>query len=157
MKKWFYLLAIFILIGCKPTSYVPIEHQTVITYKDSTIFHQDTIHVSIEKEAYNYYSNLLDTLYMETQYAYSTAYIDTTNNLLNGHISNKPIDIPVVYKWKEKIVTNDTTIYQDRPIYIPDQRTEKKLSIYKTIVQALALVVILLAIPIIITIIKKFK
>lgn len=94
---------------------------------------------------------------METQYAYSTAYIDTTNNLLNGHISNKPVDIPVVYKWKEKIVTNDTTIYQDRPIYIPDQRTEKKLSIYKTIVQALALVVILLAIPIIITIIKKFK
>ncbi len=154
---WIISIIIIFLFGCKPTQYIPIEHQTVITYKDSTIYHNDTIHVQLEKEAYNYYSSLLDTLYMETQYAYSTAFIDTTNKLLNGTISNKHIDIPVIYQWKDRYITTDSIVYQDRPIYIPDQRAEKKLSIYKTMVQALALLVIILCVPIIIRLIKKFK
>jgi hypothetical protein len=157
MKKWFYILAIFILIGCKPTSYVPIEHKTVISYKDSTIFHQDTIHVSIEKEAYNYYSSLLDTLYMETNYAYSTAYIDTTNNLLNGHISNKPIDIPVIYEWRDRIITNDTTIYKDIPMYIEQMPKAKEIELltYKHINRVLGIIIIGLGIIVIIQRIRK--
>ena len=134
MKKLIAILFMFmLLIGCKPTQYIPIEHQTVITYKDSTIYHQDTIHVQLEKEAYTYYSSLLDTIMMETQYSYATAYIDTTNKLLNGTISNKHIDLPVIYKWKDRIITNDTTIYQDRPMYIevPDKKAQREADVYK--------------------------
>ena len=120
MKKILAFLILIMFIGCKSTVYVPTESKTEIRYHDTTIYHNDTIHISINKEAYNYYTSLLDTLYMETQYAYSTAYIDTTHKLLNGHICNKEVDIPVVYKWKDRYVTNDSIVYNETqiPVYV---------------------------------------
>lgn len=123
MKKILTFLILIIFMGCKSAVYVPTETKVEVRYHDSTIYHQDTIHVAINKEAYSYYSSLLDTLFMETQYASSTAYIDTTHKLLNGHIYNKPVDIPVVYKWKDHYITNDSIVYEETqvPVYIEKQ------------------------------------
>lgn len=146
MKKLLYILPFLLLFGCKPTQYVPLDNQTVIVYHDSTIWHEDTIHISIEREAYNYYAALLDTLKMETQYAYSTAYIDTTNNLLNGYMTNKQVDLPVVYKWRDRVIQHDTTIYKEKPVYItvPDTSAEVKVGIYKRLLVGVSIVVLVL-------------
>ena len=150
MKRLLLILPFLFLFGCKPTQYVPLDNQTVIVYHDSTIWHNDTIHVAIEKEAYHYHTALLDTLRMETAYAYSTAYVDTTNHLLKGHMASKQVDLPVVYKWKERVITNDTTILKEVPIihteYVENKADKVLKNIWMTLCLACAAMLVLLLI-----------
>lgn len=134
MKRILFILLVLIVSGCKPQHYItPIKEETVITYKDSTIYHQDTVHVELVHEAFNYYSTLLDTITMETEYARAGAYIDTTLNLLHGYITNKKIKIPVTVEYKDRVITKDTTIYKEKPIYIEttNKKAERQASVWK--------------------------
>ena len=133
MKRILILLLILIVGACKPQQFTPIKEETVITYKDSTIYHQDTIHVELVKEAYNYYTTLLDTLYMETDYSKAGAYIDTNINMLHGYITNKDVKLPVVIEYKDRVITKDTTIFKEKPLYVEvtDKKAERKAEIWK--------------------------
>lgn len=106
------------LNSCKPKQIV-IKEETVTRYIDSTIWHTDTTYFEVPREVYADYSSLLDTLVLQTNYSLSWTAIDTNNMLLVGEIRNKDIKVPVEYVWKEKVITNDTTIYKEKEIQVP--------------------------------------
>lgn len=158
MKRILFVLLILIASGCKPQQYItPIKEETVITYKDSTIYHQDTVHIELVHEAYNYYTSLQDTLRLETEYSIAHAYIDTALHLLSGNISNKKVTLPVVIEYKDRIITNDTTIYKDKPIYIEvtNKKAERQASVWKWLFMMVTAIALALGIEIIIE--KIFK
>ena len=125
MKKlWIILSVLCILSGCKVIKYVPIKETEYVHIKDSVYFRDTTIQYRLEKQYVRDYTGLLDTLKLETDYAQSEAYIDTTNNMLTGSIRNKekPIYIPTQYK--ERIVYKDSI--RDREVPVPVE-VEKKI------------------------------
>ena len=77
--------------ACCITKHIPVETTTVVNYKDSTVitYKDSTIVVEIPKEVYHDYTNLLDTLKLETSVAKASAYVDTTHMILAGEIENK--------------------------------------------------------------------
>lgn len=134
MKRILFLLLILVASACKPQQYIPtVKEETVITYKDSTIYHNDTVHVELVKEAYNYYSTLLDTITMETEYARAGAYIDTSINMLHGYITNKHVKIPVAIEYKDRVITKDTTIFKEKPVYVEvtNKKAEREAAAWK--------------------------
>ena len=124
-KALLVIVAVLLLVfGCSP-KIVPIQEQVVYTYKDSVNFVDSTVYHHLYKEVYKDYAGLLDTLTMETTYARSKAFIDTTNKVLKGEMANKNVDIPVQIKWKTKTVQRDTTIYKEVPV--PVEVVKKKI------------------------------
>ena len=101
-------LAVACLVGCSVTKYVPVESQTVTHYIDSVKYNVRDSVVIIPREVYHTYGDLLDTLKMNTKYAYAEAFIDTTHNILNGHLESK-----ATLEYREKIVYKDKIQYRD--------------------------------------------
>ena len=66
----FYFLAFF--TGCK-TIYVPVEHTEYVTVRDSVYLKDTTVQYKVEKEYVKDYSDLLDTLHLETGLAEARA------------------------------------------------------------------------------------
>lgn len=126
MKKLLLLLIMAVLVGCTVTKYVPVEHTEYVTVRDSVYFRDTTIRYQIEKERYTEYAGLLDTLRLSTDYASAEAYIDTTANLLKGTIESKP-DKEVIIKWKEKIITRDSLVYEEKPVPYEVEKIVKKV------------------------------
>ena len=143
MKKLLFILPFLILVmalyGCKQVSYVPTETKTEIRYKDTTIYHQDTIVYTIPMEVYMDYSSLLDTLHLSTKYSESYAYVDTNAMLLKGYIQTINNEIPISYIYKDRIIKQDTTIYKEVPIYKTEYVTDKKQEVLKDIWKYLCL------------------
>lgn len=116
MKK----LITIIIIGlccfsCSTIKYVPIKGDTVVEYRDTTIY-KDSI-VYTPKEVVKEIVPELDTLSMETSLAKATAYLDTTNRMLRGKIENKK-GITEQIKYKEKIVYRDSVVTQEIPVEV---------------------------------------
>lgn len=109
------LLCCLFWTGCKTTQTI-IKEETVTRYVDSTIWHTDTTYFQVPVEVYADYTSLLDTLSLETNYAIAWSAVDTNNMLLVGEIRNKDIKIPIKYLWKERLIINDTTIYQEKEV-----------------------------------------
>lgn len=45
-----WILAIGLMVGCSSVKYVPIQGETIVEYKDTTIFIRDTIEIEVPKE-----------------------------------------------------------------------------------------------------------
>lgn len=120
MKKLVFIL-LFVLssfYSCrtiKPVVPGPSE-QTIVHYIDSIVWHDSTVINYLPKEVYVEMVKPMDTLRLETSYAKSEAYLDTTFRALRGFIENKT-DVPVrvEYKWKEKIVFKDSIQVVEKP------------------------------------------
>lgn len=87
----------------------------------------DTLTVEKTKiERVRDFTGLLDTLHLETASAEAVSWIDTTQAVLRGSLSDKPNPVTVVVpvKEKEKIVVRDSLVFRDRiikekePIYV---------------------------------------
>lgn len=128
------------LVGCKQVSYIPTNTATEVRYKDSTIYHRDTMVYTIPKEVYSDYTTLLDTLRLATKYAESYAYVDTTAMVLKGTIKTINNAIPIEYVYKDRIITNDTTIYKEVPIVHTEYVKDKSDKVLKDIWMVLCLV-----------------
>lgn len=123
-KEWILIfVAACVLSGCKTIKYVPIKETEYVHIKDSVYLRDTTIQYKIEKQYVRDYTGLLDTLRMETNYAESESYIDTTKNALVGSLRNKnrSIDIPIQYK--ERIVYKDSI--RDREVPVPVEKEVK--------------------------------
>lgn len=125
MKKLFILLTVIALVSCgicKPT--IPIETNTVIEYRDSTVYRDSIIYTPVEviKEIVP----LLDTLKISTSLAEAEVYLDTTYRVLRGEIHNKK-GVTEKIKYKDKIVYRDSVVIQDRPVYV---EVEKKIKVH---------------------------
>ena len=117
MKKIVSLLIIllFVVAGCKTIQYVPIETDTKIEYRDTTIY-KDSI-VYIPKETIKEVVPMLDTLSMESSMATAIAWLDTTTTTLKGRLENKK-GIEYKYIYKDKIVVKDSIITKEIPVEV---------------------------------------
>lgn len=101
--------------GCKEILPLIQREEVVTMYVDSTIWHTDTSYFEVPVEVYKDYTSLLDTLRLETNYAYTWSAVDTNNHILIGELRNKAIKLPVEYKWKERIVYQDSIVVRQVP------------------------------------------
>lgn len=111
------------LIGCKTIQYVPVEHTEYVTVRDSVYVRDTMVQFKVEREYVRDYTGLLDTLEMETSYAASRAWVDTTNNILTGDIRNKEREVDVPVQVKERIVVRDSIVYQEKPVPVEVVKT----------------------------------
>lgn len=133
-------LAVACLVGCSVTKYVPVESQTVTHYIDSVKYNVRDSVVIIPREVYHTYGDLLDTLKMNTKYAYAEAFIDTTHNILNGHLESK-----ATLEYREKIVYKDKIQYRDSiqikevPVTVTETRFKTPKWAWGTLIYSLLL------------------
>ena len=115
-------ISVLLVASCGIFKPVVLKDSTVVNYHyvDSINYIDSTILVPIYKEYYRDYSDLLDTLNLETSLAQAKAYVDTTDKKLKGEIQNKNTQIPYKTKYKEKISYKDSLVYirQDVPVYV---------------------------------------
>lgn len=115
------VILLFSLDGCK-TQHTVIKEETVTRYIDSTIWHTDTNFFEIPVEIYRDYTGLLDTLRLENKYSIAWSAVDTNNMILLGELKSKNVKVPVEYKWKERIIYQDTTIFKEKEIPVPVEK-----------------------------------
>lgn len=120
MKK--ILTIIFLIIclsSCSTIKYVPIQNDTVTNIRDSIVWHDSTIVNYITKERVVDIVPQYDTLLLETDYAKSMSYVDTTHHVLRGEIENKDtVPIKTEIKWKEKIVEKEVEVIKEVPVEV---------------------------------------
>lgn len=108
------ILGVLMLAGCSQLRYVPVETRVETVYRDSTVFHIDTVEVQIPREVVKEVV-LTDSSYLETSVAFSTASIDSCG-LLHHTLENKECALKKEVLLKERIVTRDSLVFQDRPV-----------------------------------------
>lgn len=113
----YFVILPLVFAGCK-TVYIPVEHTEYVTVRDSVYLRDTTVQIQVQKEKVRDYTGLLDTLRLETSYAASTAYVDTTRNLLVGEIKNKENVINVPIQVKEKVTVRDSIVYKEVPVEV---------------------------------------
>lgn len=138
MKKIFNIIIIILTLctACKTIQYVPVKGDTVVEYRDTTIWKDSLIYTPVEvvKEVVPQ----MDTLNMETSLATATAYVDTTTNTLKGKIENKK-GITEQIKWREKIVYRDSLVTQEVPVEVQVTKEVRTHFWYEKILWALSL------------------
>ena len=118
------LLAILLLFAaCRTIQYVPIKQTEYVTVRDSVYLRDTTIKYQVEKEYVKDYSDLLDTLYLETGLASAKAWVDTSKAVLAGEIKNKQKNIDIPVQVKEKVVVRDSIVYKDKPVPVEVVKT----------------------------------
>lgn len=135
----FSLISIF-LICCKAPEYIPINNDTIIEYRDTTIYKDSIVYIPVE--TVKDITNSLDTLHLETSLAEADAWVDTTNNILVGKLMNKK-GIKTEYKYKDRIIYKDSIVYQDKPIPVVKEKIITKHPSYEGILWVICLLFIL--------------
>lgn len=154
MNKLFSILIIILLtFSCSTIKYVPIKGDTVVEYRDTTIFRDSIIYTP--KEVVKEIVPALDTLHLETSLASAQAYLDTTNRLLRGSIQNKK-GVTEKIKYKEKIVYRDSLVTQDVPVEVQVTKEVKTHFGYEKILWILSILGLIMIGKKIYPIIKKW-
>lgn len=132
MKKLLLIIIAFLLcfVSCKTIQYVPIETDTKIEYRDTTVY-KDSI-VYIPKETIKEVVPMLDTLSMETNMATATAWLDTTTTTLKGRLENKK-GIEYKYIYKDKIQYRDSIQIKEVPVEVTKEVVKHKHYFYEPI------------------------
>lgn len=95
--------------SCK-TIYVPVGTDSSTNVKDSTVLHiVDSVRYT-ERSRYKDYGDLLNVLEIEGKHSRMRSWIDTTKNVLNGELTEDPIE--------EKTRTVVKTQYRDSIQYV---------------------------------------
>ena len=125
MKKILIYMLILLLSSCSTIKYVPIQSDAVTNVKDSIVWHDSTIVNYITKERVVDIVPQYDTLLLETDYAKSMSYVDTTHHVLRGEIENKDtVPLKKEIKWKEKIIEKEVIKEVEVPVEVT---VEKKI------------------------------
>ena len=122
LALWFFIAVNF--TACTKRVYVPVEKRVEIAVHDTTVLHVTDTLVSVEKARISDFTGLLDTLYLETPLARSTAFVDTSTATLRGTLEQRG-ETPVKIVWKERIVTKDSLVYQDVPVPVVEEKIVK--------------------------------
>lgn len=112
-------LLVFVVYSCGPVRYIPVEKNETINIRDSVVLKDSTVITYLQKEIIKDVVPELDTLVMNTKYAKSVSYLDTTTNTLKGELIQKdsvPVKIKIVYK--DRIVEKEKIIEKEIPIEV---------------------------------------
>lgn len=105
-----------LVFGCSTVKYIPVETIKEVTVRDSVYFRDTLVRIELEKARISDFVDVSDTLYLSTDLARATAFVDTTRAILRGTIENtKPyVDKPV--QVKERIVYRDSITVDEKPV-----------------------------------------
>lgn len=112
--KFIWIIGIILLWGCAKTVYVPAETIYKTEVRDSIIYLKDTIEVKIPEEKIVEVLPEIDTSFLETNIASSTAYLDRDNKTLHHTLENKSTSLKTVID--TVIVTKIVKEYIEKPI-----------------------------------------
>lgn len=141
MKKILIFMLILLSSSCSTIKYVPIQNDTVTNIRDSIVWHDSTIVNYITKERVVDIVPQYDTLLLETDYAKSMSYVDTTHHVLRGEIENKDtVPIKTEIKWKEKIVEKVVEVTKEIPVEVEvEKEVIPKWCLYSVIFNVIVL------------------
>lgn len=117
IKKITLTFFVLLLASCANVRYVPISTEMNIIQKDSIIYVRDTVEIPIERQIIKEIIPSVDTSYLSTDLAHSTAYLDTLERKIHHTLEQSgtvkaQIDTFYITRVEEKVV------YQDRPVEV---------------------------------------
>ena len=122
--------------GCGTTTKVPITNNSNINFKDSLVIRESTrwvdsiIYVEIPREKVMEIISQIDTSYLQTSVAKSTAYIDTNSLMIIHSLENKDTVLSEKIIYKDRYITETKVVYRDSIVTkeIPvEVQVEKKI------------------------------
>ena len=125
MKKIYSILILLFFVGCATTKYIPVQGETRIEIRDSIIRVVDTVTIEVPKEKIVTVIPEVDTSYLETKLAFSTAYLDRNNKTIHHTLEHKKTALKT--QIDTVFVTQTRTEYKDKVVieevevpYIPN-------------------------------------
>lgn len=118
MRKFIFIL-LFIVCSCGPVRYVPVENKETVNIRDSVVLRDSTVITYLQKEKIKDIVPELDTLVMNTKYAKSISYLDTTTNTLQGtleQLDSVPVKTKIVFK--DRIITQEKIVEKEIPVEV---------------------------------------
>ena len=118
------VLLCLLLPSCK-TIYVPVGTDTSTNVKDSTVLHIiDSVRYT-ERSRYKDYGDLLKVLEIDGKRSHMRSWIDTTKNVLNGELTEDPIEektrIVVKTQYRDSIQTVEKKV--PYPVEVVKEKT----------------------------------
>lgn len=121
------IISIFLLLSasCATTKYVEIPYEVKTEYRDSLIYIRDTVEIPIETVQIKEIIPQVDTSYLETELAHSTAYLDTNKGKLHHTLEQSgtvktQIDTFVIVEYIDKYIEKPIIKEVEVPVkYIP--------------------------------------
>ena len=118
MRKFIFIL-LFIVCSCGPVRYIPVEKNETVNIRDSVVLRDSTVITYLQKEKIKEIVPELDTLVMNTKYAKSISYLDTTTNTLQGtleQLDSVPVKTKIVFK--DRIITQEKIVEKEIPVEV---------------------------------------
>ena len=117
IKKITLTFFVFLLASCANVRYVPISTESKIIQKDSIIYVRDTVEIPIERQVIKEVMPLVDTSYLSTDLAHSTAYLDTLERKIHHTLEQSgTVKAKIDTFYTTKIV--EKAVYKDRPVEV---------------------------------------
>ena len=107
------------MCSCGPVRYIPIAKNETINIRDSVVLRDSTVITYLQKEKIKEIVPELDTLVMNTKYAKSISYLDTTTNTLQGtleQLDSVPVKTKIVFK--DRIITQEKIVEKEIPVEV---------------------------------------
>ena len=122
MKKLILGILVF-LTACTTIKYIPIKGETIV--KDSIIVETriDTLKIQLPPEKVRDWTGLLDTLQMDTRYAQSKSWVDTTRGILAGELVTKDTPVEAYVPSTSTTQVRDSIVYRDVPVPVEVVKT----------------------------------
>ena len=123
MKKISIILAAILIGGCSVMKPVPIETETTVHIKDSTLFHViDSVRIR-EATRYKDMAWLGDTLKIDGGRSRMWAYADTTKEALIGGLEEDEVEERTKTVYKDRIQYKDSLVYKEVPVEVEVVKT----------------------------------
>ena len=115
MKKLIIVgLVLMVVFGCAKTVYIPVQGEHTIEIRDSIIRVVDTVTIEVPKERIVEVVPEVDTSYLETKLAYSTAYLDRNKRTIHHTLEHKKTALKT--QIDTVFVTQTKTEYKDKVV-----------------------------------------
>ena len=118
MRKFIFIL-LFIVCSCGPVRYIPVNNNETVNIRASVVLRDSTVITYLQKEKIKEIVPELDTLVMNTKYAKSVSYLDTTTNTLQGtleQLDSVPVKTKIVFK--DRIITQEKIVEKEIPVEV---------------------------------------
>ena len=129
--------------SCGTIKEIPVETNTQVNIKDSTVFHYiDSVRIH-EATRYKDMAWLGDTLQIEGQRSRMWAYADTTKEALLGGLQEDKVEEKTRIIYKDKIEYRDSLVFKEVPVEVEKEvRYIPKWTYWSLIANMLVLILI---------------
>lgn len=113
--KYLFLILTVLIVSCGSIKQIPIQTIETIVYRDSLIYLKDTLRIEVPKEIIKEVVAQMDTSYLKTSLAESTAYVNITERKLHHTLTQKgelkiEYDTLVTFKYIDRLITKDVPV-----------------------------------------------